>query len=158
MTAAASLARRVPATEQVILLVEDNADDVLLIQRAFRKANLLAPLTVVGDGEAAIRYLAGDAEYQARAHFPLPSLVLLDLKLPRKNGLEVLQWARGQRALRGIPVVVLTSSQERHDVERAYDAGANSFLCKPVDFEQLIQMVHALDLYWLVMNTPPARP
>lgn len=158
MSPAAALARPVPATEQVILLVEDNADDVLLIQRAFRKANLLAPLTVVGDGEAAIRYLAGAAEYPSRARFPIPSLVLLDFKLPRKNGLEVLQWTRSQPELKGLPVVVLTSSKEQSDIESAYDAGANSYLCKPVELEQLIQMVHTLDLYWLVMNSAPTRP
>lgn len=158
MTAAAALTRGLPATQQSVLLVEDNADDVVLVQRAFRKANLLAPLTVVGDGEAAIRYLAGEREYQDRARFPLPSLVLLDFKLPRKDGVEVLQWARSRPELMGLPVVVLTSSQEPRDLERAYAAGANSFLCKPVEFEQLIQMVNALDLYWLVLNKAPARP
>jgi CheY-like chemotaxis protein len=113
VTAAAALLRGTPATEQRVLLVEDNADDVVLIQRAFRKANLFAPLTVLGDGEAAIRYLAGEAEYGQRARFPVPALVLLDLKLPRKNGLEILQWARSRPELSGLPFVVLTSSQQK---------------------------------------------
>ena len=110
MTAAAALLRGTPATEQRVLLVEDNADDVVLIQRAFRKANLFAPLTVLGDGEAAIRC---EAEYGQRARFPVPALVLLDLKLPRKNGLEILQWARSRPELSGLPFVVLTSSQQK---------------------------------------------
>lgn len=158
MNVAAALTRRMPATEQQILLVEDNADDVMLVQRAFRKANLLAPLAVVSDGEAAIRFLSGDMEFADRSRFPLPSLVLLDFKLPRKNGVEVLQWMRSRHELNCLPVVVLTSSQEPRDLERAYAAGANSFLCKPVDFDQLTHMVQTLDLYWLVMNKVPPRP
>ena len=135
-----------------ILLVEDNPDDVLLMQRAFRKLNLLNPLTVLEDGEVAIKYLS-----ELVAGHPtveLPALVLLDLKLPRCSGLEVLAWLREQPLLRRCPVVVLTSSKEAPDVRRAYDLGANSYLIKPVEFQSFLDMVGTLNLYWLVLNQP----
>jgi CheY-like chemotaxis protein len=135
-----------------ILLIEDNPDDVLLMQRAFRKLNLLNPLQVLEDGETAIAYLtrvvAGDAAAE------VPALVLLDLKLPRRSGLEVLEWLRAQPRLRRCPVVVLTSSKEAPDVRTAYDLGANSYLIKPVEFQSFLDMVGTLNLYWLVLNQP----
>lgn len=139
-----------------ILLVEDNVDEQLLIRRAFTKARLSNALHVVGDGDTAVAYLAGEGEYANRSQHPLPCLVLLDLKLPRRSGHEVLEWKRGQAGIVGrIPVVVLTSSRESADVNRAYDLGANSYLTKPVAFEGLLEMVKGLGLYWVVLNEKP---
>ena len=138
-----------------ILLVEDNPDDVLLLQRAFRKANLMNPVQVVPDGQAAIDYLSGAAPYDDRSRYPIPALVLLDLKLPKRNGHEVLQWIRAQPGLRRLPVAVLTTSRESPDINRAYDLGANSYLAKPVDFDALIEMVKTLQLYWMILNERP---
>jgi CheY-like chemotaxis protein len=139
-------------TDFVLLLVEDDPDHVLLIQRAFAKANLVNPLKIVRDGEAAIAYLSGTGEFADRQRYPLPSLVLLDLKLPRKSGLEVLDWIRGEPSLRVLPVVILTSSDEARDVERAYALGVNSYLLKPVRFEDLLEMVKSIGMYWLILN------
>lgn len=139
-----------------VLLVEDDANDVLLVQRAFRKAGATAPMHVVNDGQAAMDYLNGSGAYANRIAHPLPALVLLDLKLPRKSGHEVLTWLRAQPALKRTPVVVLTSSKESMDVNRAYDLGANSYLVKPVAFADLLNMAQTLDLYWLQLNEAPA--
>jgi CheY-like chemotaxis protein len=138
-----------------ILLVEDNPDDVLLMQRAFRKAQIAQPMQIVGDGEAAVAYLAGQPPYDDRHRYPLPSLMLLDLKLPRKSGFEVLAWLRQQPALRRLPVVVLTSSRQTADVTRAYDLSVNSYLVKPGAPDQLLDLVKALDQYWLTLNEQP---
>lgn len=138
-----------------ILLVEDDPNDVLLIQRAFRKANLVNSLEVVRDGEEAVVYLAGEGPYADRERFPLPVLMLLDLKLPRKAGLEVLGWLRQQPSLKRLPVVVLTSSRETADINRAYELCANSYLVKPVAFDALLEMVKTLNMYWLVLNQRP---
>jgi CheY-like chemotaxis protein len=135
-----------------ILLVEDNPDDVLLMQRAFRKLNLLNPLTVLEDGQRAVEYLTGFCD--ASAAEDVPALILLDLKLPRRSGLEVLSWIREQPKLRRCPVVILTSSKEAPDVRTAYDLGANSYLIKPVEFQSFLDMVGTLNLYWLVLNHP----
>jgi len=140
---------------QNLLLVEDDPNDVALIQRAFNKARVLNPIHVVNDGDQAVAYLAGEGQYADRARFPLPALMLLDLKLPRRSGHEVLAWMRQQPGLRRLPVVVLTSSSDAPDVRRAYDLGANSYLIKPVSFEGLMEMVKTLGLYWLVFNHPP---
>lgn len=139
-----------------VLLVEDDPNDVLLVKRAFRKAGASVSMRVVTDGQAAVDYLAGHGIYADRNTHPLPSLVLLDLKLPRKSGHEVLEWLRKQSALNRMPVVVLTSSKESRDVNRAYDLGANSYLVKPVAFADLLKMAHTLDLYWLQLNEDPA--
>ncbi len=138
-----------------VLLAEDNSTDALMVQRAFKKANLLNPIQVVDDGDKAVAYLAGDGPYADREQHPLPVLLLLDLKLPRRSGLEVLEWLKQQRAIKRLPVVVLTSSQENADINRAYDLGANSYLVKPVDFDPLLEMVKTLGLYWVVMNEKP---
>ena len=135
-----------------ILLVEDNPDDVALFKRALHKAELDYPLQVVGDGEAAIAYLSGEGLYADRNNHPLPRLVLLDLKLPRKSGHEVLEWMRSQPELRRLPVVVLTTSREISDINRAYDHCANSYLVKPFSFDGLMDMVRTLHSYWLKMN------
>jgi CheY-like chemotaxis protein len=143
-------------SSQSILLAEDDPDDVFLMQRAFTKARLPNPLHVVADGEEAICYLSGDGPYSDRHRFPIPMLMLLDLKLPRRNGLEVLGWIRRQScALRRLPVVVLTSSKQAVDVNCAYELGANSYFVKPVTFEGLQQLVTTLQLYWLTMSQKP---
>jgi CheY-like chemotaxis protein len=142
-------------TDFIMLLVEDDPNDILLIQRAFAKACLVNPLKVVRDGEEALNYLAGSGEFSDRGRFPLPSLILLDLKLPRKSGLEILQWLRQQPSLKHIPVIVLTSSKESSDVSRAYDLGANSYLVKPVGFEGLLELVKSIGMYWMILNKTP---
>lgn len=138
-----------------LLLVEDDPNDVILFRRAKDKSNLAHPLQVVEDGEAAVAYLSGQDQYADRNRYPLPALMLLDLKLPRKSGLEVLAWLRQQPGIHRLPVVVLTSSRENLDVGRAYDLGANSYLVKPVAFDNLLEMVKALGLYWLILNEKP---
>lgn len=146
--------------EAVILLAEDRDDDVLLIRRAFERANFLNPLYVVRDGEEAIAYLKGEGKFSNREEYPLPTLLLLDLKMPRKNGFEVLEWVRQQPGLNALRVVVLTSSDQIYDVNRAYELGANSFLVKPLDFEQFVAMTKAIKGYWLFLSRMPesARP
>ena len=138
-----------------ILIVEDNGDDVALIRRAFGQCKIANRLSVVSDGDAAVAYLSGTGPYADRADHPLPALVMLDLKLPRRSGLEVLEWMKHQPLLRRMPVVILTSSKEHKDVNRAYDLGANSYLTKPVEFEDLRALVERMHLYWLVMNESP---
>ena len=142
-------------THYTILLVEDDPNDVFLIQRAFRKANLANPIQVMNDGEAAVQYLSGQEPYADRDRYPLPILMLLDLKLPRRSGLEVLEWLKQQPKLKRLPVVVLTSSIEHIDLNRAYDLGANSYLVKPVAFDSLLNMVQTLNQYWLIINESP---
>ena len=142
-------------TDFVMLLVEDDPNDILLIQRAFAKACLVNPLKVVRDGEEALNYLSGSGDFADRGRYPLPSLILLDLKLPRKSGLEILQWLRQQPVLKHIPVIVLTSSKESSDVSRAYDLGANSYLVKPLNYEALVEMMDALNRFWLVLAQKP---
>jgi len=141
-----------------ILLVEDDSNDVFLIQRAFRKANPAAPIQVMGDGDEAVAYLTRMASCADPSAYWLPTLMLLDLKLPRKSGMEVLTWLRQQPELRRLPVVVLTSSREISDINQAYDLGANSYLVKPVDFEALLDMVKTLNCYWMNHNEMPELP
>ena len=139
-------------TDFVLLLVEDDPDHVLLIQRALARASLVNPVKIVRDGDEAIAYLSGTGEYDDRARFPIPSLILLDLKLPKKSGLEVLEWIRGHATLKYLPVVVLTSSSESRDIERAYALGVNSYLVKQVRFEDLLEMVKSIGMYWMILN------
>lgn len=141
--------------EHAILIVEDDPNDVILIQRAFQRARVANPLRFAGDGEQAIAYLRGEGDYGDRTAHPLPVLILLDLKLPRVSGFEVLAWLRAQPVLRRIPVAILTSSAESPDINRAYDLGANSYLVKPVLFAALVELVQTLKLYWLITNTGP---
>jgi CheY-like chemotaxis protein len=138
--------------DYTVLLVEDSEDDQILIRRAFAKAKLANPLHVAEDGDKAVAYLAGEGPYADREKHPLPTIILLDLKLPRRSGHEVLEWLRAHPDLRRIPVVILTSSAESEDVRRAYELGANSYLVKPVAFEGLMEMVRTLGVYWMVMN------
>jgi CheY-like chemotaxis protein len=145
-------------TNQPILLVEDDENDVMLLQRAFRRAAIVNPLQVVRHGDDAVAYLEGTGEFADRAQHPLPVLMLLDLKLPRRTGLEVLRWVKERAGLRRIPIVVLTSSKNDDDVNRAYELGANSYVVKPVSFETLLELVKSLELYWLVLNERPNLP
>jgi two-component system response regulator len=138
-----------------ILLVEDNAEDVELTQRAFRKSKVLNELTVVRDGEQALEYLFCTGAFAARDPHQMPEVILLDLKLPKVGGLEVLRRVRTDQRTKRIPVVVLTSSTEDRDICSSYDLGANSFVRKPVDFTQFLEAAQQLGLYWLVMNLPP---
>lgn len=139
-----------------ILLVEDNPADILLVQRAFRRDNLShISLQIVKDGDAAVFYLGGEGEYSDRERYPLPVLILLDLKLPRRSGHEVLEWLRQQPDLKRLPVVILTSSRETIDINQAYDTGVNSYLVKPIGFAALLEMLNTLNLYWLVLNEKP---
>lgn len=141
---------------QTILLVEDNPADILLIQRAFRQADLShISLQIVRDGDAAVLYLSGEREYLDRERYPLPILMLLDLKLPRRSGHEVLEWLRQQPDLKRLPVIMLTSSREVFDVNQAYELGVNSYLVKPIGFTALVEMLKTLNLYWLMLNEPP---
>jgi len=140
---------------QTILLVEDDPNDVILIERAFENAKIANPIHVVEDGEKAVSYLESFSSQGERKGQSIPMLVLLDLKLPRKSGLEVLEWLREQPHLRRLPVVVLTSSRESSDINRAYDIGANSYLVKPGTFENLMEMVESLNMYWMILNQPP---
>ena len=142
-------------SQHTILLVEDKSNDVLLIRRALAKLNIANPLHVLGDGDEAVAYLAGHGSFSDRERCPLPGVVLLDLKLPRRSGLEVLQWVRQQPGLKRLPVVVLTSSRETRDINRAYDLGANSYLVKPVEFGPLLEMMKNFGPYWLALNQKP---
>jgi two-component system response regulator len=132
-----------------ILLVEDNPNDRLLTQRAFKKSNLSNDLIMVNDGEEALTHLFGTQDNPPQ---PLPVLVLLDLKLPKIDGLEVLQQIRANERTRLLPVVILTSSKEQDDLVRSYTLGVNSYVRKPVDFNEFVAAVQQLGLYWLVLN------
>lgn len=142
--------------QAVLLLVEDDPNDVLLIQRALNKARIANPVVVVRDGEEAVRYLGGLDPYGDREAHPLPMLVLLDLKLPRRTGFEVLEWVRAQPGLKRLPIVIMTSSRETPDINRAYDLGASSYLVKPGEFQDLMRLVDSLHLYWMVLNEHPS--
>lgn len=144
----------------VILLAEDEEDYVLLIKHAFSQAAIPNPLHVVWNGQEAIAYLMGAGVYANRAEYPLPDLLLLDLKMPRVNGFEVLEWVRQQPGLAGLPVLVLTSSEDLRDVNRAYQLGANSFLVKPLDFQDVIQLSRLIQDFWLKASKSPetSRP
>jgi len=139
----------------VILLVEDNPDDVDLTLRAFRKSQILNEIVVARDGVEALDYLFATGIYAERDPKALPEVVLLDLKLPRVDGLEVLRRLRDNERTRRLPVVVLTSSNEERDILSSYDLGANSFVRKPVDFAQFLTAAQQLGMYWLVLNEPP---
>jgi CheY-like chemotaxis protein len=146
----------------LILLVEDREDDILVMQRAFEKAHLTNPVQVVNTGEEAVAYLNGVGKYTNRAEYPLPALILLDLKLPGMDGFELLSWIRRQEGIQAMPVIVLTSSDQIRDVNRAYAMGANSFFVKEMDFREAISFANLLREYWLKKalkpnTTRPAR-
>ena len=143
------------STDKVILLIEDNPSDVDLTRRALDKARIANELVVAEDGEEALSYLWGTGPHAGRDTAQLPALTLLDLKLPRIPGLEVLRRLRADSRTRRMPVVILTSSKEEEDVAAGYDLGVNSYIRKPVDFKQFAQCIEQLGLYWLVLNEPP---
>lgn len=141
---------------KIILLVEDNASDVALTKRALAKSHIVNELVVAEDGQEALDYLFGSGPHAGRDVSELPALVLLDLQLPRVDGLEVLRRIRAGQHTHRLPVVILTTSREEQDVAQSYDLGANSYIRKPVDFTQFAKSVEHLGLYWLVLNeTPP---
>jgi two-component system response regulator len=137
-----------------ILLVEDNQSDVELTRRALQKSRIANELIVVDDGQKALDYLFGNGEYAGRDISIAPALVLLDLKLPKVPGLEVLRRIRADENLKPLPVVILTTSSESRDIAAGYDLNVNSYIRKPVDFEQFVECVKQLGLYWLVLNIP----
>ncbi|MFW9767535.1 MAG: response regulator [Candidatus Thorarchaeota archaeon] len=138
-----------------ILLVEDNTDDVLLTLRALQRANILNEVVVARDGIEAFDYLTSTGQYAGRDKTDMPVVVLLDLKMPRMGGLELLEKIRNVNILKFLPVVILTSSKEDRDICESYHLGANSYIQKPVDFDQFVQAIKTLGLYWLVLNVSP---
>jgi len=144
-------------SEKMILLVEDNPDDVALTLRAFKKNNIMNCLHVVTDGAEALEYLFGTGKYASRDTSQQPTVILLDLKLPKVDGLEVLKRIRADDRTKLLPVVVLTSSKEEMDIMNVYSNGANSYIRKPVEFEKFIEAVGQLGLYWLLLNERPSR-
>ncbi|KLI98274.1 response regulator [Luteimonas sp. FCS-9] len=141
-------------SEHTILLIEDNPDDAELTRIAFVEAGIDGRLVVVGDGAEALDYLFARGRHAGRDASQLPSIVLLDLNLPKLDGREVLQALRASPATRGLPVVVLTTSTEPFDVEASYALGVNSYIRKPVDFGKFVEVVKQIGLYWLVLNHP----
>jgi len=141
--------------DKTILLVEDNPDDELLTLMAFRENNILNEIVIARDGEEALDYLFGTGPFKDRDTTILPQVILLDLKLPKVDGLEVLQKIRETAETGYLPVVILTSSREERDILKCYQLGANSYIRKPVDFEQFSNAIKQLGLYWLVLNESP---
>jgi two-component system, response regulator len=141
-----------------ILLVEDNPNDVTLTLRAFKRYNLSNGVHVARDGAEALEFIFGTGAYAGRSVEPTPRVILLDLKLPKVDGLEVLQRLKADLRTRAIPVVVLTSSREQRDIVESYQLGVNSYIVKPVDFEQFTESMRQLGLYWVLLNQPPILP
>jgi len=140
---------------KTLLLVEDNPDDEALTLRALRRNNVANEIIVARDGQEALDYLFGTGAFDGRDTVEQPQVILLDLKLPKIDGLQVLEQLRAEPKTRHIPVVVLTSSNEESDIIRSYDLGANSYVRKPVDFEQFLQAARQLGLYWMILNEVP---
>ena len=140
---------------KTILLIEDNPDDEKLMLRAFKRNNMLNPIVVARDGVEALDFLFARGACAGRNGSPLPTLIVLDLKLPKLDGLGVLKALRGDERTRLIPVVILTSSKEEQDLIQGYALGANSYVRKPVDFSEFVEAVRVLGIYWLMMNQPP---
>jgi two-component system response regulator len=145
---------------KVILLVEDSSDDVELTMRAFKRSHLMNPIEVVRDGVEALDFLFARGAHAQRESAPLPTLIILDLKLPRLDGLSVLRAIRADERTQFLPVVILTSSKEEQDLVSGYSLGANSYVRKPVDFAEFMEAVRVLGIYWLALNqiAPPKSP
>ncbi|MEE9424106.1 MAG: response regulator [Methylococcales bacterium] len=141
--------------QKTVLLVEDNPDDEVLTLRALKKHNLANDITVARDGQEALDYLFAQGEFSERDINQLPQLILLDLKLPKIDGLGVLEQLRANPVTKSVPVVVLTSSNEEQDILKSYNLGVNSYVRKPVDFEQFMEAAKQLGLFWLVLNEVP---
>jgi len=139
-----------------ILLVEDERNDVFLLQYAFESAGIANPLQVAEDGQEAVEYLAGTGKYADRGKYPMPCLVLLDLKLPIKSGLDLLRWIQQQPALQELVVIVLSSSREKSDVDSAYQLGARSYLVKPLSMSKRLEVAKAIKHYWLQLSVLPS--
>ena len=143
--------------ERIILLVEDNESDVDLTRRALARNRIANELKVVNDGQAAVDYLFGEGTFAGRDTSLTPAFILLDLKLPKLDGIEVLNRLRADPRTRRVPVVILTSSKEQDDLAAGYDGGANSSIRKPVDFHAFVEAIRQIGLYWLVLNEQPPR-
>lgn len=140
---------------RIILLVEDNLDDIVLTRRAFERSGVINEIVTARDGQEALDFLFAAGTHVGRDRTIVPEIVLLDLKLPKLDGLDVLRSMRADPRTRRLPVIVLTSSNEQRDIVQSYDLGANSFVRKPVDFAQFMEAARQLGLYWLVLNEPP---
>jgi CheY-like chemotaxis protein len=137
--------------------VEDNPDDVFFIERAFQKAAIKHPLFVVADGQQAMDYLSGKGEYADRTVYPMPRLILADLKMPKVNGFELVEWMRNDRNCRLLPIIILSSSALAGDVNRAYGAGANAYMIKPADAQSLQRLFQTIAEFWVAGETPAIR-
>jgi two-component system response regulator len=143
--------------DKIILLVEDSADDVELTQMAFQQQNIMNKLVVARDGQEALDWLFGEGEHAGRDASEVPTVILLDLRLPKLDGIDVLKRIRQDERTKLLPVVIMTSSKEEQDVLKSYELGVNSYIRKPVDFEQFSEAVKNLGLYWLLLNEAPPK-
>ena len=132
-----------------VLLVEDDLNDIFLVKRAFKLAQIQNPLQIVTDGQEAINYLRGEGKYADREVWPLPKLIVMDIKMPRRSGFEVIEWVKGDgKPLRRIPIVIVSSSEDPVDINRAYELGANAYMVKPVDFRAVEHLFQSITHYW----------
>jgi CheY-like chemotaxis protein len=145
------------APDYTILLVDDEENDATLVKMAFKKANILNPVQWVKDGMEAVAYLNAEGIYADRTRYPFPQVLLLDLKMPRMNGLELLQWLRVNSHFRIIPTIIMTSSRHDADIEKAYDLGVNTYMIKPSSFNELTAMVKVMHEYWAISVKPRPR-
>ena len=144
-------------TDYNILLVDDEESDATLVKMAFKRNNILRPIQWVKDGMEAVDYLSAEGTYADRARYPFPQLLLLDLKMPRMNGLELLQWLQVNSHFKIIPTIIMTSSRQEIDIEKAYDLGVNTYMIKPSSFDELKNMVKAVHEYWAQSVKPKPR-
>lgn len=145
------------ANSKTILLIEDSNDDVVLLKRVIARAGIAYPIQVVSDGAEAIKYLNREAPFQDRSKFPLPYIILTDIKMPKRTGFDVLEWIRRNPECRGIPTIILTSSSQESDVVRAYDMGATAYIVKPAEGAVLDTIVHRLFSFWEVCRLPAGK-